>query len=327
MSRQGKRRTRTLASVKDFWNREAQEWGENPRVTIRDHYYRLLEIDTVLPMIRGGDKVLDIGCGTGFSSIFYAQVVNEMIGADYAELMVERAQRFLNDRKYYRKMMKTYSRDGKIPKYPTNLQFELGDIVSINYPSKHFDVVIADRVLVNLPTVELQTRAISEVSRVLRPNGLWIVAEASKQGHKKIDSIRNLFGLPIMEKYWHNLYLDEPFIIQTFRKAGFSLQDTRRFETYQFLTKVIHPLTVVPGEPNFLAGFNRAAMEVARDFYDYQQVIGIGLKSFLKKFRSLLIQYDPDKVKRYDQVSRKVLSLNPNFTGCSHQVLYNLKRT
>jgi len=327
MSRQGKRRTRTLANVKDFWNKEAREWGENPRVTIRDHYFRLLEIDTVLPIIKGRDKVLDIGCGTGFSSIFYSQVVNEMIGVDYAELMVERAQRFLDDRKYYKKMMKTYSRDGKIPKFPTNLQYELGDIVNINYPRKYFDVVIADRVLVNLPTVELQTRAISEVSRVLRPNGLWIVAEASKQGHKKIDNIRNLFGLPRMEKYWHNLYLDEPFIMRTFKKAGFSLQDTRRFETYQFLTKVVHPLTVAPEEPQFLAGFNRAAMEVALDFYDYRQVMGIGLESFLKKFRRLLIQYDPDKVERYNQVSQEVISLNPNFAGCSHQVLYNLKRT
>ena len=91
MSRQGEKRTRTLANVKDFWNKEAQQWGENPRVTIRDHYFRLLEIDTVLPIIKGRDKILDIGCGTGFSSIFYAQVVNKIIGADYAELMVERA--------------------------------------------------------------------------------------------------------------------------------------------------------------------------------------------------------------------------------------------
>ena len=327
MSRQGEKRTRTLANVKDFWNKEAQQWGENPRVTIRDHYFRLLEIDTVLPIIKGRDKILDIGCGTGFSSIFYAQVVNEIIGADYAELMVERAQRFLEDRKYYKNVMKTYSRDGKIPRFPTNLQFEVGDIVNINYPAKYFDAVIADRVLVNLPTVQLQKKAISEVSRVLCPDGFWIVAEASKQGHKKIDKMRNLFGLPAMEKYWHNLYLDEPFIIRIFKKAGFSIHDTKRFETYQFLSKVIHPLTVVPEEPQFLAGFNRAAMDIARNFYDYKQIMRIGLESFLKKFRVVLTEYDPDKVEGYDKVCRQVLSLNPDFTGCSHQVLYHLIRT
>lgn len=43
MSRQGKARNRTLDNVKGFWNKEADEWGDNPRVTIRDHHFRLLE--------------------------------------------------------------------------------------------------------------------------------------------------------------------------------------------------------------------------------------------------------------------------------------------
>ena len=53
MSRQGQARVQTIENVKQFLNQEALEWGENPRVTIRDHYFRILEIGSAGATTKG----------------------------------------------------------------------------------------------------------------------------------------------------------------------------------------------------------------------------------------------------------------------------------
>lgn len=324
MSRQGRRRPRTIKNVKDFWNKEAKEWGEDPRVTIRDHYLRLLEIENVCTFIKGRHNTLDIGCGNGFSSLFYAEVVDNMIGADYAELMVERAKRFLTDSNYYNKIIKQYVPDHK-PVLKDNIRFEEGDILNLKYPNASFDSVIAERVLINLPTRKLQKNALVEVARVLKPKGIWVLVEVTEQGHKKIDKIRQAFGLKKLEKYWHNLYLDEPRFKKVVATAGFSIRKVIHFEAYQFLTKVVHPLITAPNEPQFTAGFNNAARVIAKKYPDYKSVMKIGLQSFLKNhFRPLVVKYDPKKLTQYDKIAPKIIKLAPNFSHCSHQVLYIL---
>jgi ubiquinone/menaquinone biosynthesis C-methylase UbiE len=315
-----------VENVRDFWNKEAKEWGDDPRVTIRDHYFRLLEIETVCNLIRGGHQALDIGCGSGFSSIYYAEVLDDLLAVDYAELMVDRARRFLHDPSYYNETMTRYAGNGR-PVLRGNLRFEHGNLLAIDVPSGALDTVIAERVLINLPTQDLQDRAVGEVARVLCPGGLWTLVEVSNQGHQSVDSIRETFGLPRIEKYWHNLYIDEPHFNTVLQFSGFSIRKIHRFETYQFLTKVVHPVVVAPEEPQFLAGFNKAAWLVSRQFPAYEDVNRIGLERFLKKIlRPILVEHDSAKADGYDQVIPRVLSANPNFTGCSHQVLFVLDR-
>ncbi len=326
MSRQGKFRPRTLKNIKIFWNKEAKEWGDDPRVTIRDHYFRLLQMETVLPLIKGRQKVLDIGCGSGFSSIFYAQVVKELIGIDYAKDMMKCARRFLNDSNYFNQIMKKYSFEKK-PKLKRNILFEQGDILNIKFSNSAFDTVITERVLVNLPTRSLQDKALSEVARILQPGGLWTLAEATQQGREYTDKLRKKFDLSILERYWHNLYLDEIRFENILNKMNFSILEIKRFETYQFLTRVIHPLIVWPEEPKFLVGFNNAARIISKEYLDYKHVSEIGLKSFLQEvFRPLVIKYDPDKLSRYDEVVNHILVVNPNFSNCSHHVFYLLRK-
>lgn len=327
MSRQGKAQPRTLENVRDFWDKEAQEWGDDPRVTIRDHYFRLLEIAAIEELVRNKRKVLDIGCGTGFATIFYSQWVEEIIGVDYAETMVEKARRLLKDPVYFAETMKKYALNGT-PTLRANVQFEHGSITELQHGDSSFDAVITERVLINLPTQELQDHAFKEVARVLKPEGIWVLVEVTQQGHQCVDSLRGRFGLSILEKYWHNLYLDETHIADLLPSVGFSLRETWRFETYQFLTKVLHPAIVAPEGPEFLAGFNNAARIASQDYPTYQAVAEFGLESFLTQvFRPLLVQHDPSKLAGFDRFAQEIIATNLNFTGCSHQVLYVLERS
>lgn len=326
MSRQGTARERTPENVKDFWNKEAEEWGESPRVTIRDHYFRLLEIAVICDLIEGRSQVLDIGCGTGLSTLFYSQHVKEIIGADYADKMVMWAQRLLNDPGYFAETMRQFAPDGGLV-LRGNVRFEEGNILNLSYPDATFDTVIAERVLINLPQRELQDQAVSEVARVMQPSGRWIVVEVTEQGHQAVDQVRSLFGLPVIEKYWHNYYIEEGHFSRVAGAAGFEIKEIQRFETYQFLTKVMHPLIVSPAEPEFMCGFNNAARKISLAYPTYKSVVEIGLERFLKEnYRPLVEELDPEKMTSFDRAVNHILNVNPNFTACSHQVLYVLKR-
>ncbi len=326
MSRQGQTRARTKQNVIEFWNNEAREWGESPQVTIRDHYFRLLEIETISAIIRGRANVLDIGCGTGFSTLFYSQHVENIIGADGAKEMVAYAQRFLNDRDYFQTTMERFAANG-IPQIRPNVRFELADILELPYPDATFDAVIAERVLINLPEQQLQDEAAREVARVVRPGGVWAVVEVTEQGHERVDELRSSFGLSILEKYWHNLYLDEGHFERIAQEAGFAVRRTGRFETYQFLTKVVHPLVIRPEEPRFLSEFNRAALIVSEQYATYESVARVGLERFLREiFPPVLRERAWEHLPRYQEKVSEVVASNPDFTGCSHQVLFILEK-
>lgn len=322
MSRQGRYRSPTNNNIKIFWNREAKDWGNDPRVTIRDHFFRVLEIETIQNFIKGKKRIIDVGCGTGFSSLFYAQVAKSLIGIDYASEMIKVARRFLTDPRYFGKVMKNYA--DKAPVLLGNLLFQQGNILKMDYPDNSFDAAIVERVLINLPTKKEQQKAISELYRILKSKGTLVLAEVTKQGHQNVDSLRKTFGLPILEKYWHNLYLDEEEFEGFTKELGFKMKKKIILETYQFLTKAIHPLIVKPQEPKFLSGFNKAAQIISKTYPTYKSVKKIGLDFFLKEiFRPILIRYDREKLRQFDQTLPKILSVNPDFGHCSHQIIYH----
>jgi SAM-dependent methyltransferase len=327
VTRQGRPQTRTLENVKSFWEKEAAEWGDSPQVTIRDHYFRLLEIDATCDLIKGRKQVLDIGCGSGFSTLFYAEHAADVVGVDYSPAMVACAQRFLTDADYFARVMRRFSPDGW-PRPGQGIRFELGDVLDIAYPQEAFDALVAQRVLINLPSRDLQAEAIAEIARVLEPAGLWISVEATTQGHREVDDMRALFGLPGIEKYWHNVYIDEEWLVEIATASGFVIEDVRRFETYQFVTKVMHPLIAPSVELEFLSGFNNAARIASRRYPTYKSIAAIGLARFLgEELRALVRRLEPEKLRGYDEAVEEVLSVDPDFSRCSHQAMHVLRRS
>jgi ubiquinone/menaquinone biosynthesis C-methylase UbiE len=326
VSRQGRYQSRTLENVKCFWEKEAAEWGESPQVTIRDHYFRLLEIGATCELIEGRKNVLDIGCGTGFSTLYYAAHVADIVGADYSPKMIKQAECFLTDPKYFAHVMERYADDGW-PRPGNNLRFEVGDVLAIGYPAATFDGVIAQRVLINLPTVALQGEAVAEIARVLEPGGLWISVEATMQGHRAVDTARAVFGLPKIEKYWHNLYVDEDWFAYIVEANGLETEAVVRFETYQFVTKILHPLIAPLSELEFLSGLNKAAYILGTRYPTYESVATIGLEPFLnEELKPLVHRFDPEKLHRFEQAVKKVIAADPDFSSCSHQVMYVLRK-
>jgi 2-polyprenyl-3-methyl-5-hydroxy-6-metoxy-1,4-benzoquinol methylase len=99
-----------------------------------------------------GKKVLDAGCGTGIYSKFYAERGSDVSGVDFSHSAIEKIQ--------------SENISGK---------FQVGDISSLNFGSNEFDIVHCFSVLYHIISDNEWEEAISELCRVLKPNGILLL--------------------------------------------------------------------------------------------------------------------------------------------------------
>ncbi|MBI2498704.1 methyltransferase domain-containing protein [Candidatus Woesearchaeota archaeon] len=236
-----KERQERINIVREYWEQQAEEFKTDPRSTIKDHQFRLLEIDFIRNLLNPADIVLDIGCGNGFQTLYYAEKVKHITGIDYAENMIKAANLAKENNPLKNK-----------------IEFKVDDVLNLNHSENSADTIVCERLLINLPTYEDQEKAVLNMHKCLKPNGRLLLSEVTQKGHDKINELRNLFGLENIKVHWHNLYIDEERFIP-FLSKYFNILSIERFGMYQFISKVIHPLLVQPEEPKFEAKINEIA--------------------------------------------------------------------
>jgi ubiquinone/menaquinone biosynthesis C-methylase UbiE len=107
----------------------------------------------LLPHLRSGMRVLDVGCGPGTITLGLAEAVapGEVVGVDLQQSMVERAQALAAERRI------------------ANVRFERGDAYELPFADGSFDAGLEHHVLMHLAD---PIRGLREVRRVLRPGGV-----------------------------------------------------------------------------------------------------------------------------------------------------------
>ena len=113
-----------------------------------------------LARINPGDRVLDVGCGTGDLTIEAKKITgpdSEVIGTDASVEMIEVAQR-------------------KAGRSGMDIQFQVEAIENISFPNNSFDVVISSLMMHHLPD-ELKVKGLAEVFRVLKPGGRILIVD------------------------------------------------------------------------------------------------------------------------------------------------------
>jgi ubiquinone/menaquinone biosynthesis C-methylase UbiE len=104
-----------------------------------------------------GDRVLDLGCGTGDDTRRLARLVapGEVVGIDASEAMIEVARRRLEGT--------------GVP-----ASFHVGDAMALDLPTDSFDAVRCERLLIHVPDPAV---VLDEMVRVTRPRGRIVVID------------------------------------------------------------------------------------------------------------------------------------------------------
>ena len=85
--------------VKEFWDNQAEQHGSECIATMPDLYLKQIEIKNIKEFLFNGAKILDIGCGNGYSTFLYAEFFNVNItGIDYSSKMIEVANNELKQK-------------------------------------------------------------------------------------------------------------------------------------------------------------------------------------------------------------------------------------
>ncbi|MBI3290919.1 class I SAM-dependent methyltransferase [Candidatus Falkowbacteria bacterium] len=144
-------------------------------------YLRSFEEPVVEKYFKKGAFILDLGCGAGRTTAVLYQRGFQIIGVDIAESLIGLAEK----------------------RHP-GIDFQIGDAANLNFAHSTFDIVFFSfNGLDYLHPIGKRFKAIKEIRRVLKPNGLFVY------------SSHNAFSIP-MTKMSFKTFFDNLFSLRIF---------------------------------------------------------------------------------------------------------------
>jgi ubiquinone/menaquinone biosynthesis C-methylase UbiE len=219
----------SLEQIREFWTQQAKRYGQSPSASGSDHRVIELEIQEILKRLSPGDRVLDMGCANGFSTLHYAtQKKIKIKGLDLIPEMIEQARARLHSNNSIK----------------GNVEFGVGDITKLKEKNHTYDKVIITRVLINLGSWERQHSALVRCAQALKRDGLLLISEATVQGWNQLNAFRHEWTLPPLPMPPFNVYIDEHRMVSAMARM-FDLVEIVNFaSTYFVATRVLKPLLI-----------------------------------------------------------------------------------
>lgn len=226
--------------IKEHYIEEAKVLGDSKQSTMRDVNIRDKEVEKIIECLRtlkgsfDNPKILEIGCGNGYTAeqIVNLLNVNSLTCIDFCEDLIEIAKK----------------RDLK------NVVFKNGDVLNLDFGNNSFDIVFCERCLINMDSWEKQQKALNEIWRVLKGDGVFIMIECFTDGLNNLNEAREAVGLDAIPQPFHNLFFDKEkfleFINGKFKRTcvdsqNLALQFSENFlSSYYFGSRALYPALV-----------------------------------------------------------------------------------
>ncbi len=142
------------AEILDHFTRQAEPF-------VQRYVYQndpLLDLMVDCAKVKSGDMVLDVACGPGIVSCFFARRAGHVTGIDFVPAMLARAQRYQDEQKV------------------GNVSWQLGSSTELLFPDASFDRVITR---FSFHHFLEPAAALGEMKRVAKPNGIVLVCDVA----------------------------------------------------------------------------------------------------------------------------------------------------
>jgi SAM-dependent methyltransferase len=226
------------------WNERAASVKDEIDVNIMDVFQRELEYYYICRYLTKEMTVLEVGCGNGYSTNRFRELVNHIDAVDFSENMIERARTKFGE---------------------TNNRFIHENILAPQRLKGQYDCVICVRVLINLQDVSQQQIAIGNFASLLKPGGQLILAEGFAEGFSALSELRGHVGLPPLQPAKINI---RSSLNEVMSEVGrhFDIEDQFHLGAYDYLTRVLYPTVVGAENVKHNTVFSEKCFELAREF-------------------------------------------------------------
>ncbi len=140
------------AEILDQFTRQAEPFAQRHGY----QYDPLLDLMADCAQVKSSDTVLDVACGPGIISCFFARRTRHVTGVDFVPAMLERARRYQAEQRL------------------KNLAWQLGSSTDLPFPDSVFDCVITR---FSFHHFLQPAAALREMKRVAKPNGVVLVCD------------------------------------------------------------------------------------------------------------------------------------------------------
>ena len=216
----------------DHYKRIAVNYGDSPTSTIKDQFIRNSEVNFILKEIERFQKevkrepvVLDVGCGNGYVLSVLSKKFSdlEFYGVEFTKELYEIAK----DRNL------------------ANVTFFHEDCREQDFFSKKVDIIITERVLINIFNPNERMQAIRNLHSLLNKNARYILIESFVESWENLNKARKEMVLDAIPQSAQNRYIDED-LIKNLLEIGFleieGVFPPNYLSTYFYLTRIFHHL-------------------------------------------------------------------------------------
>ncbi len=211
--------------IKNYWENQAVKHKDNYKTSWEDIYAIELECKVIENLLFDNSLVLDVGCGNGYSILSHKNKKNiKFYGIDFSENMIK------------------YANENKEKLKASNYNFSEGNILEIPFNDETFDFVYTTRTLINLPTWELQKKAIIECLRVTKNTGRVAFLEAFCEPFMKLNSIRKILDLKPLVQHDFNKYLGKGELEKLLNELNYSYENIDYSSIYYMGSRIIREI-------------------------------------------------------------------------------------